>query len=79
MPDWNVGPHKSFDTLVVLVMKDKDQAAREYFKKIPKWHQDNIIQLATNYWNDTTGIDESLPPNYMEEFYKRLIKVMTDA
>ena len=43
------------------------------------YHQDNIIQLATNYWNDTTGIDEGLPPNYMEEFYKRLIKVMADA
>ena len=79
MPDWNVGPHKSFDTLVVMLMKDKDQTARKYFKGIPKWHQDNIIQLATNYWNDTTGIDEGLPPHYMKEFYKRLIKVMTDA
>jgi|OM-RGC.v1.033239345 hypothetical protein len=82
MPNWNVGPHKSFDTLVVLLMKDKDQAAREYFKKIPKWHQDNIITLATDFLetpNDAVGTDEGMPPKYMTKFYKRLIKVMTDA
>ena len=82
MPNWYVGPHKSFDTLVVMLMKDKDQAARKYFKGIPKWHQDNIINLATEFLetgDEAAGVDEGLPPKYMKKFYQRLIKVMTDA
>lgn len=82
MPDWEVGPHKSFDTLVMLLMKGKDLAARKYFKEIPQWHQDNIIAISIENLqnsNDATGTDDGMPPKYFKKFFKRLIKVMSDA
>ena len=70
-----------WDRLFVLSETDHD-GARQLFKKLPKFVQDNFIEVTIGNLQsvtDATATDQGVPRGQMKQFFKRLLKVMIDA